>query len=106
MIPDVLPDRIREARLRCGYSQVALSKALSVSRSLVSAWEQGTTTPTIKQLILMTELFQVSADYLIGTEKERSISTAGLRDESHRALLEIVRCMTLESSPDKQNTKE
>lgn len=98
MILDVLPDRIREARQRCGYTQVTLSKALSVSRSLVSAWEQGTNTPTIKQLIRMTELFHVSADYLIGIEKERSISTAGLRDETHNALAEIVRCMKLEAS--------
>lgn len=102
MIFDVLPDRIREERRRCGYTQETLGKEFSVSRSLVSAWEQGTVSPTVKQLVQMTELFHVSADHLIGTEKERSISTEGLLDESHEALAQIARCMELENKRGKR----
>lgn len=102
MILDVFPDRIREIRQRCGYTQETLGKELSVSRSLVSAWEQGTVSPTVKQLIHMTELFHVSADHLIGTEKKRSIITEGLLDESHEALAQIAHCMELENKRGSQ----
>ena len=43
-----------------------LAKAIDVSFSTISRWENGEITPTITYLILLCDYFDVSADYLLG----------------------------------------
>ena len=46
--------------------QKALAKKLNVSAKTVSHWETGYTEPSINQLILLANFFDVSVDELIG----------------------------------------
>ena len=64
-----LADRIQDLRKRRGLSQEELADKLGVSRQAVSKWESGQSTPDIERIILMSEFFEVTTDYLLkGTE--------------------------------------
>ncbi len=52
-------------------SQLYLAEKLGVSRSLVSAWENGSCTPDINKIRVMTMLFGVPADYIYGSTDRR-----------------------------------
>lgn len=60
-----LNEKIILLRKEKGYSQEDLASQLDVSRQSVSKWELGSAVPEINKIVLLSELFQVSTDYLI-----------------------------------------
>ena len=60
-----LADRILELRKQKGYSQEELADRLGVSRQAVSKWESEQSTPDMDKIILMSDLFEVTTDYLL-----------------------------------------
>lgn len=60
-----LSDKISKLRRQAGLSQEQLAEALGVSRQSVSKWESGQAQPEIGKIVLMSEIFQVSTDYLL-----------------------------------------
>lgn len=77
----MLCERIRELREKAGYSQTQLAKKLDVTRSSVNAWEMGLSAPTTQYIIALTKLFHVSADYILGTQSDVSLSLNGYSEE-------------------------
>ena len=77
----MISEKIKELREQAGFSQAQLAKQLDVTRSSVNAWEMGLSTPTTQYIVAMTKLFHVSADYILGTEPERSVSLQGYTEE-------------------------
>lgn len=66
-------ERIQVLRKQKGLSQEQLAEALSVSRQAVSKWESDQSLPEIEKIILMSELFEVSTDYLLkGVETDQN----------------------------------
>lgn len=63
-----LNEKIIKLRKEKGWSQEDLAERLEVSRQAVSRWEQGNTLPDIPNLLMLEEVFGVSADYLIHDE--------------------------------------
>ena len=59
--------RLRKAR---GMSQEALAEQLGVSRQAVSRWELGSALPDASNLLQLSRLFGVSADYLLNDAYE------------------------------------
>lgn len=59
-------DRLQKVRISKGMRQEDVAKALNCSKSTISSYERGHTTPDIETLQRYCELFAVSADYLIG----------------------------------------
>lgn len=53
-------------------SQENLSKKIGVSRSTVAMWENGSSQPDTDTLIKLSEIFNVSVDYLIGNSEFKS----------------------------------
>ena len=47
-------------------STIKLAKALDVSSTAISRWENGKRTPNIEQLRKLALFFNVSSDYLLG----------------------------------------
>ena len=66
----ILADKIIEERKKLGLSQEELAEKLSVSRQAVSKWESAQSIPDLHKIILMSELFSVSTDYLLKDEIE------------------------------------
>lgn len=60
-----LADRIQYLRKQKGYSQEDLADKVGVSRQAVSKWESEQSTPDLEKVIAMSELFEVTTDYLL-----------------------------------------
>lgn len=60
-----LADRILELRKQKGISQEALADKIGVSRQAISKWESEQSTPELEKIILMSDFFEVSTDYLL-----------------------------------------
>ena len=57
--------KIQALRADAGMSQEDLAERLVVSRQAVSKWELDKTVPDVKYIVTLSELFQVSTDYLL-----------------------------------------
>ena len=60
-----IADRIQNIRKTKGLSQELLADAIGVSRQAVSKWESEQATPDLEKIILMSEYFEVTTDYLL-----------------------------------------
>ena len=61
-------ERLKLLRIDKKLSQPALANLVGVSKGMISFWENGINEPTITNLIKLTKIFGVSADYLLGLE--------------------------------------
>ena len=59
---------LRELRVEKGMNQETLAKILNVTGATISRWEASIVEPDFQTLILLTEMFKVSADYILGLE--------------------------------------
>lgn len=60
-----LGEKLQALRVGAGLSQEGLAERLTVSRQAVSKWELDKTVPDVKYIVALSELFQVSTDYLL-----------------------------------------
>lgn len=63
---------LRELRKEKGYTQSELSKLINSSTSKIAMWETGKRDPVKEDLLVLSELFNVSTDYLLGKSNTRS----------------------------------
>lgn len=81
--------RLKELRIKARLTQKQLADQLGVSKSVVSFYELRERTPSPDVLIKLAAIFHVSADYLLGIEKGRSLDISGLDSDDEK----IVRLM-------------
>lgn len=60
-----IADRIQTLRKSKGMSQEELADAAGVSRQAVSKWESEQSTPDLDKVIILSEIFDVTTDYLL-----------------------------------------
>nr|WP_317407972.1 helix-turn-helix transcriptional regulator [Fournierella massiliensis] len=65
-----LSSKILNLRKQNGLSQEELAERLGVSRQAVSRWEAGSTQPDASNLLQLSKLFRVTADYLLNDDYE------------------------------------
>lgn len=77
-------DVIHELRTKMGLSQDELAEKLFVTRQAVSRWENGETIPNTDTLKLLSELFNVSINTLLGSPRKLVCQCCGmpLEDDS------------------------
>ena len=71
-------DMIRELRTKKGLSQDELAEKVFVSRQAVSRWENGETTPNTETLKLLSKLFDVSINTLLGSPRQLICQCCGM----------------------------
>lgn len=71
-------DMIRELRTKNGLSQDELAEKVFVTRQEVSRWENGETTPNIDTLKLLSKLFDVSINTLLGSPRQLICQCCGM----------------------------
>ena len=60
------PPRIKAARKRAEFTQAEVQALTGISRSSLSKYENGEQEPPLETLGVLTELYGVSADWLLG----------------------------------------
>ena len=60
---------IKSLRLENKMTQTELASLLFTSQDTISLWERNKSLPDVKSVIKMTQIFNVSADYILGIEK-------------------------------------
>lgn len=60
--------RLEYLRNKSSLSREEVARRLKVSHMTIRNWENGTTEPSSSQVMALCELFQVSADYLLGID--------------------------------------
>lgn len=69
---------IAKLRINNGYSQEELAKKINVTRQAISRWENYETTPNPETLKALSELFNVSIDKLLGSDKNHICQCCGM----------------------------
>ena len=77
-------DIILQLRTKKGFSQEELAEKVFVTRQAVSRWENGETVPNTETLKLLSKLFDVSINTLLGSLRQLVCQCCGmpLEDES------------------------
>ena len=76
-----IADRIQYLRKQKGLSQEELADKMGVSRQAVSKWESEQSMPDLDKIIVMSDLFEVTTDYIlkgiepVSTTSKKTIKT-------------------------------
>ena len=71
-------DILLELRTKNGLSQDELAEKVFVTRQAVSRWENGETTPNTETLKLLSNLFNVSINTLLGSPQQLVCQCCGM----------------------------
>lgn len=66
----IFADKILNLRKKNGWSQEQLAEKLNVSRQSISKWEGAQSVPDLDKILLLSNIFGVSTDYLMKDELE------------------------------------
>lgn len=86
----MLSKRIYEVRMSFGWTQVQLAQKLGVTKQTVSNWENDNIQPSIDMLVKLSNIFNVSTDYLLGLTPTNSLNVDGLPTEFVSHLVQII----------------
>ena len=86
----MLSKRICELRISFGWTQVQLAQKLGVTKQTVSNWENDNIQPSIEMLIKLSNVFNISTDYLLGLTPTNSINVDGLPIEFVSHIVQII----------------
>ena len=78
-----IADRIQSLRKAKGMSQEELADKVGVSRQAVSKWESEQATPDLDKVVIMSDIFEVTTDYLLkGIEPVKS--------DEHKTMADVI----------------
>ena len=78
-----IADRIQSLRKSKGMSQEELADRIGVSRQAVSKWESEQATPDLEKVVIMSEIFEVTTDYLLkGIEP--------VKTDEHKTMADVI----------------
>ena len=80
-------------RLQNKFTQAVLAKKLGLTKSVISAYENGLRLPSYDVLIHIAKIFNVSTDYLLGLEHKREVDLSGLTPSEIDALMNLIQAM-------------
>lgn len=83
-------ERIKELRNARNMTQNEFAERINVTKSSVSAYENGTRLPSYDVLIKIARLFKVSTDNLLGYSEKSVIDVTGLTRKQINVIQDIV----------------
>ncbi|SEW27689.1 DNA-binding transcriptional regulator, XRE-family HTH domain [Ruminococcaceae bacterium KH2T8] len=92
-----ISDRIQTLRKAKGMSQEQLADAVGVSRQAVSKWESEQASPDLDKVVIMSELFDVTTDYIL-----KGIEPVEVQD--HKTMADVIDQKIL-TEKNKERTK-
>ena len=85
-------NRLKELRAKAGLKQSQLGEKVGVSASTIGMYEQGRRSPDREMLIKLSNVFNVSVDYLLGNDKNNTDDTDlfnGLKGDNFKFLKKV-----------------
>ncbi len=90
----MLSEKLYQLRKKSGLSQEQLAEQLNVSRQAISKWESGSAFPESEKLIIISNYFGVSVDYLLKDDIEDDAKTANNEaGKNHKMLAGLIICI-------------
>lgn len=71
-------DIIAQLRIQKGWTQEELAQKIYVTRQAVTRWEAGETTPNVETLKLLSKLFDVSINTILGSPRQLICQCCGM----------------------------
>ena len=76
-------ERLRELRIKSGYTQSQIAKILNIDRSTYSYYEIGKTMPDVSSLLTLAKVFNISISELLADESNpkmmKRLSDSGIK---------------------------
>ena len=94
-------EKVKELRTGMGWTQQELGSKLQVSKQSVSNWENGNIMPSIELLIRISDLFQVTTDYILDRSSALSLDITEL-DSGQREIVSRIVAYFRNSKPVKK----
>lgn len=86
-------ETLKKLRTNKNLTQSQLGEKIGVAKSVVSYYENGDRYPSPEILIKIAHTFNVSTDYLLGINREKSINVSGLNEEDIQVVLSVVEAL-------------
>ena len=83
-------ERLKTLRTAKGLSQNQLAKRITVTKSMISAYENSIRLPSYDVLYKIVLFFNVSIDYFFGFEKRRFLDITDLTDAQVAILSQLI----------------
>ena len=91
-------ENLKNLRIGKGLTQTQLAQRLWLNKSIISAYENETRTPSLEVLIKLSNEFNVSIEYLLGIEREKTINVTGLNEEQISVVSSLVDLLKKENN--------
>jgi len=85
-----LAENIKKLRIQKHLTQSELGKRVGVTTSTIASYESQDRLPSIAVLIKLSSVFNISIEYLLGINKNKTIDVSELSDKQVSALNVIV----------------
>lgn len=91
----IFAENLSALRKKKGWTQLELAAKLNYSDKAVSKWERGESLPDVVILKQISELFEVSLDYLLEREHEKAATPISKRKKRNRAMITLISAATV-----------
>lgn len=88
-VKDMNGNRLKQARIMAGHTQVSLGEMLNTTARQIWRWESGEHAPNADVIIQIAKALEVSSDFLLGLD-DNIPSDVGL-SEKERAIIMAIR---------------
>ena len=86
----ILGERLKILRTAKKMSQKELAERIGIAKSVISFYESGDRLPSYDVLIKIARIFNVTTDYLLDVERERTVNVSGLSEEDIAAVTTVI----------------
>ena len=108
--------RLKRARIEKNVTQKEVQKITGINNKTLSGYEQGVAKPPYKTLVSLSEIYEVSLDYLLGREERPSTKTELFKAEllreceklspaQQKQVLAIIKTFTAQGSAAEEKPK-
>lgn len=91
-------ETLKVLRTKKGLTQTQLADKLWLNKSIISAYENEQRMPSLDVLIKLSYEFNVSMEYLLGIEKNKTIDVSDLSDEQISAINNLIELLRKKQS--------
>lgn len=93
-----LGEKLKALRTAKKMSQKELAERIGIAKSVISFYESGDRFPSYDVLVKIARIFNVTTDYLLDVERERTVNVSGLSEEDIAAVTTVIDALKRKSN--------